>query len=173
MHDGDFLESDRMEVTTERDDGVLLARVDGRIDGATVVGFEEAIRTAIEESDRAVLMTAKMLMGRDAGFALCPLSEPIRDVFRVSGFDRIVLIHASRATSSGEYEAPAIVAGIPTMAGSDARAGRDRSFAAAPSTPAGSHSVLRPPKVPTMRPGSCSRPPTISYTPPASTAPAP
>ena len=86
-----------MEVTTERDDGVLLARVDGRIDGATVVGFEEAIRTAIEETDHAVPMTAKMLMGRDAGFALCSLSEPIRDVFRVSGFDRIVAIHASRA----------------------------------------------------------------------------
>ncbi len=100
-----------MEVTTERRDGVLTARVSGRIDGSNAVRFEEAVRTAMEESDRAVLidcadlsfissaglrvvlLTAKTLMGRNAGFALCSMSEPIREVFRISGFDSIVAIH--------------------------------------------------------------------------------
>ena len=103
-----------MDVTTERRDGVLTARVEGRIDGSNAVQFEEAVRTAIEESDRAVLidceglsfissaglrvvlLTAKTLMGRNAGFALCSLSEPIREVFRISGFDSIVAIHPTR-----------------------------------------------------------------------------
>ena len=43
-----------MDVTTERQDSVLSAQVGGRIDGSNVAEFEEAIRTAIEESDRAV-----------------------------------------------------------------------------------------------------------------------
>ena len=38
-----------MDVTTERQDGVLSAQVGGRIDGSNAAEFEEAIRTAIEE----------------------------------------------------------------------------------------------------------------------------
>ena len=38
-----------MDVTTERQDGVLSAQVGGRIDGTNAAEFEEAIRTAIEE----------------------------------------------------------------------------------------------------------------------------
>ena len=38
-----------MDVTTERQDGVLSAQVGGRIDGSNAGEFEEAIRTAIEE----------------------------------------------------------------------------------------------------------------------------
>ena len=78
-----------MDVTTERQDGVLSAQVGGRIDSANAVEFEEAIKTAIEESDRAVildfekltyigsaglraiLLTAKTLENRNAKFALC------------------------------------------------------------------------------------------------------
>lgn len=104
-----------MEVTTERLDGVLTARVEGRLDDMIAARFEDAIRTATEESDRAVLIdcaelrfigsaglravlrTAKTLMGRNTGFALCSLSEPIRDVFRISGFEAIVAIHPTRA----------------------------------------------------------------------------
>ena len=104
-----------MDVTTERQDGVLSARVGGRIDGSNVVEFEEAIRTAIEDSDRAVIMdfeklsyissaglraillTAKSLWNRDAKFLLCSLSDQIREVFEISGFDKIITLHPSRA----------------------------------------------------------------------------
>ena len=82
-----------MDVTTERQDGVLSAQVGERIDGTNASEFEEAIRTAIEESDRAVivdfeklayissaglraiLLTAKSLDNRNANFALCSLSD--------------------------------------------------------------------------------------------------
>ena len=104
-----------MDVTTERQDGVLSARVGGRIDGSNVAEFEEAIRTAIEESDqavimdfeklvyissaglRAILLTAKSLGNRNAKFALCSLSDQIREVFETSGFDKVIAIHPSKA----------------------------------------------------------------------------
>ncbi len=104
-----------MDVTTERQDGVVSARVGGRIDGSNVVEFEEAIRTAIEESDRAVIMdfeklayissaglraillTARSLGNQNAKFALCSLSDQIREVFEISGFDKIIAIHPSKA----------------------------------------------------------------------------
>ena len=103
------------DVTTERQDGVLSARVGGRIDGSNTAEFEEAIRTAIEENDRAVIMdfeklvyissaglraillTAKSLGNRNAKFALCSLSDQIREVFTTSGFDKVIAIHSSKA----------------------------------------------------------------------------
>ena len=104
-----------MDVTTERQDGVLSAHVGGRIDGTNASEFEEAIRTAIEESDRAVIMdfeklvyissvglraillTAKSLDNRNAKFALCSLSDQIGEVFETSGFDKVIAIHSSKA----------------------------------------------------------------------------
>ncbi len=100
-----------MDLTTERRDGVLSVRVVGRIDGANAYEFEEEIRSLVEESDRAVIMdfeklsyissaglravlvTAKMLRSQDATFALCSLSDQIREIFQISGFDKIIVIH--------------------------------------------------------------------------------
>lgn len=110
-----------MDVTTERQEGVLTAQVGGRIDGSNVAQFEEAIRTAIDENDRAVLidcenlgyissaglravlMTAKTLSNRNAKFALCSMSDPIREVFQISGFDKIVAIHPSKAEAIASF----------------------------------------------------------------------
>ena len=104
-----------MDVTTERTDGVLSVEVDGRIDGSTVVAFREAIETATADGDRAVIVDcerlsyigsaglrtvlsiAKALSKRNAQFALCSLSDHVRDVFEKSGFDTIIVIHPSRA----------------------------------------------------------------------------
>ncbi len=104
-----------MDVTTERQDGVLSAQVGGRIDGSNAAEFEEAIRTAIEESDRAVIMdfeklvyissaglgvillTAKSLRNRNTKFATCSLSDQIRKIFEISGFDKVIAIHPSKS----------------------------------------------------------------------------
>ena len=103
-----------MEVSAERQDGVLSVRVEGRIDGTNVRQFEETIRTAIEDGDRAVimdfeqlvyisssglravLMTAKSLRRRDIGFVLCSLPGVVRAAFKTSGFDNIITIHPSK-----------------------------------------------------------------------------
>ena len=104
-----------VDVTTERHDDILSADVGGRIDGSNVVEFEEAIRTAVEDSDRAVVMnleklayissaglraillTAKTLQNRSAKLVLCSLADPIREVFEISGFDKILPIHPTKA----------------------------------------------------------------------------
>ena len=102
-----------MEMTTERSAGVLSLGVRGRIDGDSVARFEQAIEAAIAADDRAVvldlgavgylssaglraiLLIAKTLWEHDGYFALCSVSEHVREVFEISGFDRIIAIHPS------------------------------------------------------------------------------
>ena len=108
-----------MKMTKERQDGILSVRVDGRIDGSNAIAFQEAVRTAVDDSDRAmildcaatsyissaglraVLMTAKSLSNRDVQFALCALSNDVLDVFEKSGFNKIIAIHGSKAEALG------------------------------------------------------------------------
>lgn len=115
-------ETDPMDVTTERRDGVLSVRVEGRIDGSTALAFREAIETAIADSDRAVIVdcerlnyigsaglrtvlaVAKAVSNRDARFALCSLSEPVQKIFENSGFDTIITIRPSRAEALAAVE---------------------------------------------------------------------
>ena len=112
-----------MEVRTERHDGVLSAHVSGRVDSTNAREFEEAIRSVIEDDDRAVildfeklvyissaglravLMTAKNLWQRDAAFSLCSLSEIVREVFEVSGFDKIITIHTTKDEALASLDA--------------------------------------------------------------------
>jgi anti-anti-sigma factor len=111
-----------MELTIERDGSAVTAKVNGRIDSTNARDFEEAIRTKIEDGDhavimdfeklsyissaglRAVLMTAKTLWKRDAKFALCSLSGPVKEVFEISGFDKIIPIHDSREGAINAFE---------------------------------------------------------------------
>ena len=104
-----------MDVTTERLENVLSVDVKGRIDGSTAVAFEEAVRSAVEETDRAlimdfgqldyissaglrvILLTAKSLQSQDAKLVLCGLSDSIREVFKISGFDKLLQIHDTKA----------------------------------------------------------------------------
>ena len=115
-----------MDVTTERKDGVLSVHVDGRIDGSTALEFHETVETAIADSDRAVIVDceglsyigsaglrtvlaiAKAVSNRDARFALCSLSEPVRRIFenlREARFDTIITIRPSRAEALAAVEA--------------------------------------------------------------------
>ena len=104
-----------MDIGLERQEGALVAKPEGRIDGINASDFEKALREAIDEEGgslvvdlagltyissaglRAILLIAKLLAQRNAKFGLCSLSDPIREVFEISGFDKIVSIHASRA----------------------------------------------------------------------------
>ena len=106
---------DAMDVTTERKDGVLSVRVEGRIDGSTARAFQETVEIAIKDSDRAVIVDCeelsyigsaglrtvltigKAVSNRDTRFALCSLSEPVRKIFEQSGFDMIITIRPSKA----------------------------------------------------------------------------
>jgi stage II sporulation protein AA (anti-sigma F factor antagonist) len=103
-----------MAIQAEREGDTLVAKAEGRIDGTNARQFQDDLDSVIEEGDRAVilnfqdlmyissagirvvLMTAKSLQRREARFALCSLSEPVREIFEVSGFDKIIPIHSSQ-----------------------------------------------------------------------------
>ena len=104
-----------MEINTEREQGTLLiVKAEGRLDGISAREFDDAMRSKISEKDsvvimdleklsyissaglRVILMTAKTLQKRNAKLLLCSLSEPIREVFEISGFDKIIPIHTTR-----------------------------------------------------------------------------
>ena len=106
-----------MEVTTERQDGVLSVCVEGRIESAHAKRLGETVRAAIEDGGRAlimdfenllyigssglrvVLMTAKILWEREGTFALHGLSDVVRKVFQISGFDQLITIHPTKAAA--------------------------------------------------------------------------
>ena len=49
---------------------------------------------------RAILLTAKSLGNLNAKLALCSLSDQIREIFEISGFDKIITIHPSKAETN-------------------------------------------------------------------------
>jgi len=103
-----------MELHVETQNGTLITKAEGRIDGSNAGEFEDAMQVAISESGsavvldcedlsyissaglRAVLRIAKDLQKRAVKFSLCSLSGPIQEVFQISGFDKIITIHDSR-----------------------------------------------------------------------------
>ena len=104
-----------MDIVTEKKNGALIAKAAGRVDGANARDFEAAVQSAISECDgpviidceglsyissaglRAILLIAKTLCKRQVKFALCSLSEPIAEIFQISGFDQIISTHSSQA----------------------------------------------------------------------------
>ncbi|MCY3985348.1 MAG: STAS domain-containing protein [Roseovarius sp.] len=103
-----------MDIRTERENGTMIASVEGRIDGLTARDFEITMKSAISEDDsavildlahvtyvssaglRAFLLIAKNLWKREATFLLCDLSEPVQEVFDIAGFDKIIKIIPTR-----------------------------------------------------------------------------
>lgn len=102
-----------MHVDWETKDGVAIARVAGRIDGANFAQFQRVLESGFDPATdhvvvdfeqvafissaglRVVLMLAKQLRKRGVQLAACSLNASTRRIFAVSGFDRIVPIHGS------------------------------------------------------------------------------
>ena len=103
-----------MEIRTERKGEVLVAGANDRIDGANAREFQEALQSVIQDNDRAVvldlgqltyissaglrviLLVGKMLQRQNGNLAVCSLTESVREVFSISGFDKIIPTHDSQ-----------------------------------------------------------------------------
>ena len=103
-----------MPVENERDNGILIVKPAGRINSADAGMFRDVLDSATKPDDRAVIMDmesldyissgglrvmlefAQALDEQDAKFALCSLKSSVNDVFRISGFDRVVTICPTR-----------------------------------------------------------------------------
>lgn len=106
-----------MKVNIEREGDTLVAMVEDRVDGTNAGQFQQALEAEISENDRivildcqglsyissaglrVVLLTARALQKQDSKFAICSLSAQIREVFEISGFDKIIPVHANRASA--------------------------------------------------------------------------
>ena len=104
-----------MEINTERVGNALIVMPsENRVDGTNARDFQVGLEEAINQEDRSVVFDAKTLtyissaglraillvvksINRQGGkFAVCSLSDPIREIFSISGFDNIIPIESTR-----------------------------------------------------------------------------
>ena len=104
-----------MGINAERANGTVIAKADGRIDSSNSREFHTELEAVVADSDaalvldfgdvayissagmRVILLTAKSLQKSGMKFALCSMNDSIREVFKISGFDKIIEIHPSQA----------------------------------------------------------------------------
>ncbi|MCY4424115.1 MAG: STAS domain-containing protein [Acidimicrobiaceae bacterium] len=104
-----------MGINAERADGTVIAKADGRIDSSNSREFHTELEAVVADSDaalvldfedvayissagmRVILLTAKSLQKSGIKLALCSMNDSIREVFKISGFDKIIEIHESQA----------------------------------------------------------------------------
>ncbi len=103
-----------MSIEVSRDNGALVIQTEERVDSANAQAFYQELESAIGSDDRAVvvdmerltyissaglrviLQTARKLQQQQAKFAICSLTGTVREVFEISGFDRVIEIHATQ-----------------------------------------------------------------------------
>ena len=104
-----------MEIKTEQKGGVLVALTEDRVDGSNAREFQEALQAVTKDADnaflldmeqltyissaglRVILLIARTLQSQNTKFAVCSLSDAVREVFEISGFDKIVATHGTQA----------------------------------------------------------------------------
>ena len=110
-----------MDIVTDRINDVLIAEARGRVDGTNAAAFEEALSNAVSQHDRAmiidlekltyissaglrvILLIAKTMRRHNGKLAMCSLQTPIREVSQISGFDKIIPVHGSRAAALDSF----------------------------------------------------------------------
>ena len=104
-----------MRLRTETDNGTLVVQPEGRIDGAAAIDFRRSMEAVIgDDCDNvlvdcksirgissaglsAFLMISRTLSSQGINFALFSLPPRMRGVFSMTGFDKIIPVHPSRA----------------------------------------------------------------------------
>ena len=97
---------------------------DGRLDFDAAPGFQDAIQRVIGAAAkppaviidgaaleyvssaglRAFLLAARAAQRSGVAFALCALQPAVREVFELSGFSRIIPVHADRASALAQTQ---------------------------------------------------------------------
>ena len=106
-----------IEVGKEQHDDVLVLSPVDRLDSANARAFEGIVLECIDGGEnrvivdfsrlnfisssgmRVLLIAAKQLHAKQGKLALCAMPEHIHEVFRISGFDRIIPIRDSRSSA--------------------------------------------------------------------------
>ena len=104
-----------LTIKGERKAGTLIAKAAGRVDGSNAREFQDALESLLDGNVsamlldferlsyissaglRVILLVSKQLQNRDVKFGVCSLSDPISEVFQISGFNEIIPTHAAQA----------------------------------------------------------------------------
>ena len=111
-----------VQVKWERQDGILIAMLIGHIDSSNADRFQCIVESGIDSEDQALILDfERVFFISSAGlrisliisrkfnelgkkFGVCTLSDPIRNVLAISGFDQIIPIYDSRAAAINAFE---------------------------------------------------------------------
>ncbi|MDE0129027.1 MAG: STAS domain-containing protein [Gammaproteobacteria bacterium] len=107
-----------MQIRTETLNGTLIAYAAGRIDGPSASDFTRSMQAVLGDEKAVVvdchevteissaglsafLMIARELQDQGVKFALCCMAPRVRVVFEMTGFDKIIPVHATREGALG------------------------------------------------------------------------
>ena len=101
-----------MEITATQDNECTILALSGRMDATTTVEFDNAAQAVLKEGHthilldmkdlvyissaglRSLLNLAKMAKAEQGRLCFCGLQPMVAEVFRISGFDRMLSVHA-------------------------------------------------------------------------------
>jgi anti-anti-sigma factor len=102
-----------MQIAEHREGATTVAALEGRLDTATAPAAEEKLTALLGQGPvvadlegvryvssaglRVLLKAAKQARGKGVGFSVCALQPAVREVFEISGFDKIIPFYATRA----------------------------------------------------------------------------
>jgi len=109
-----------MEITTKQDSGITIIYPSGSIDRLTAKNFEEGVMKTISDSQlviisfsaidyissaglRVILMAGKKMASIKGQLALADMPEKIHEVFKRSGFDKILKIYPTFAEAKASF----------------------------------------------------------------------
>ncbi len=109
-----------MEITTKKDSGITVVYPSGRIDTSTAKNFEEGIMKIIPDNQqiiisfsnisyissaglRVILVAGKKIAAVQGQLALSDMSEKIHEVFKMSGFDKILKIYPTYSEAKSSF----------------------------------------------------------------------
>jgi anti-anti-sigma factor len=119
---GMSVDAKNLTIQGEWKGGVLVAQTAGRVDGSNAREFQEALETLLSDNVtallldleqlsyissaglRVILLVSRQLQSRDGKLGVCSLSEPISEVFSISGFDKIISTHTAQADALAAFK---------------------------------------------------------------------
>ena len=111
-----------VQVKWERKDDILIGMLIGHIDSSNADRFQRIVESGIDAEDQALILDFErvffissaglrisLIISRkfnESGkkFGICTISDPIRNVLAISGFDQIIPIYESRDAAINAFE---------------------------------------------------------------------
>ncbi len=110
------------DIKWDRKNGVLIAMPNGPIDTITASEFQSALESGVDPEERALILDCElvtfissagirifMVFAREfkasgKQFGVCALSDPIRKVIALGGFDQLVAVYDSQTEALNAFK---------------------------------------------------------------------